>query len=305
MKVKLWARFGRLWRLRVARYLALVLVLSLSGCAAGPQRLTATQRAITSASWSAEEIAPGVVWKYCHFNNLFEAKQSINVLDVDLDAENVRVRFAYLETGRQKTSELVRQTKAVAAVNGTFFDMKAGGSTCFLRVDNQIITRTAPLEKRDDGAIAINASENVAILQRPSTGWESADGQVHLMSSGPLLVQNGEIYEQRGKTKFYRKRHPRTAVGITLDNRLVLVTVDGRSHCAAGMSCAELTRTMRALGCYTAVNLDGGGSVTMWVRGKAHGGVVNYPCDNQKFDHRGEREVSNAVIIMASDADSD
>jgi exopolysaccharide biosynthesis protein len=60
------------------------------------------------------------------------------------------------------------------------------------------------------------------------------------------------------------------------------------------MNLHELTFLTRQFGCTSALNLDGGGSTTLWIKGK---GVVNYPCDNKKFDHEGERSVSNALIL--------
>jgi exopolysaccharide biosynthesis protein len=52
----------------------------------------------------------------------------------------------------------------------------------------------------------------------------------------------------------------------------------------------QLARELRALGVVDAVNLDGGGSATMWVRGL---GVVNHPTDSS-----GERPVANALVIL-------
>jgi len=46
------------------------------------------------------------------------------------------------------------------------------------------------------------------------------------------------------------------------------------------------------------VTLDGGGSTTMWIQGKPFKGVVNMPCDNKKFDHEGERAVSDIIVIL-------
>ena len=52
---------------------------------------------------------------------------------------------------------------------------------------------------------------------------------------------------------------------------------------------------MRWLGCTEAINLDGGGSSTMYIKDS---GVVNYPSDNNRHDHDGQRPVSNAIILL-------
>jgi hypothetical protein len=86
-------------------------------------------------------------------------------------------------------------------------------------------------------------------------------------------------------------RHPRTAIGFSRDSTtLLLFTVDGRSENSGGMTLIELANVMRELGAWQALNFDGGGSTTMVVEGR----VVNHPSDKE-----GEREVGNAVMVIA------
>ncbi len=96
---------------------------------------------------------------------------------------------------------------------------------------------------------------------------------------------------------FNDNRHPRTCACVTGDKKVLLLTADGRSNQAFGLSLPELTALLQKLGCKEAVNLDGGGSTTMWIKGMPDNGVVNMPSDNKKFDHFGERKVANAVLV--------
>lgn len=82
-------------------------------------------------------------------------------------------------------------------------------------------------------------------------------------------------------------------MGILDDGSKVFVVVDGRSSKSQGATMDEIQKIMLWLGCTDALNLDGGGSSTMVVRGK----VVNHPCDNKAFDSEGERSVANAILI--------
>jgi hypothetical protein len=85
------------------------------------------------------------------------------------------------------------------------------------------------------------------------------------------------------------RRHPRTAVGISRDAKtLYLVVVDGRQANSVGMTLNELADFLLQLGVHDALNLDGGGSSTMVVKGR----VVNSPSDPT-----GERPVSNALLV--------
>jgi len=91
-----------------------------------------------------------------------------------------------------------------------------------------------------------------------------------------------------------RLRHPRTAIGWN-DKQIYLVQVDGRqAGVSAGMTYDEMAAYMVKLGCTEALNLDGGGSSTMWVLGQ----VVNNP--SKGF----ERGMANALVLVRKDSDT-
>lgn len=86
-------------------------------------------------------------------------------------------------------------------------------------------------------------------------------------------------------------RHPRSVVGVTRRGEAVMIVVDGRfPGQAAGMTIGELIYLVRQLGLYSALNLDGGGSSTLWCE---EAGVVNRRPTTRRFDHEGERRVTN------------
>src|SRR5690606_28126654 len=120
------------------------------------------------------------------------------------------------------------------------------------------------------------------------------DDYLTVLASGPMLIHGDGPIEQKQEA-FNLNRHPRTAIGMTDENKLIAVVVDGRNSNAHGMSMQELTALMGALGCTRAMNLDGGRSSTAWVR---EHGVVNNPSDNKLFDHWGERAVANAICFI-------
>ena len=115
------------------------------------------------------------------------------------------------------------------------------------------------------------------------------------LGGGPWLLDGGlgaqAVEGEPYAEDFREKRHPRTAIGVRDDGAILLVTVDGRQlGWSDGMTIAELTALMEGLGCRDALNLDGGGSTTMVVRGR----VVNRPSDPT-----GERAVSDAILVFA------
>ena len=71
-------------------------------------------------------------------------------------------------------------------------------------------------------------------------------------------------------------------------NGRTMVNVDGRfSGKGEGASIEECSLICKYLGLYDAINLDGGGSSSLWTPST---GVINHPCDNKKWDHEGERK---------------
>lgn len=121
--------------------------------------------------------------------------------------------------------------------------------------------------------------------------WERAR---YILGGGPQLVKDGRVEITADAEKvgpdFVNTRHPRTAIAMLDSGKLLLVTVDGRQpEKSVGMSLAELANLLLEFGAKEAINLDGGGSTTMVVKGK----VVNSPSDQT-----GERPVSDAILIL-------
>ena len=97
-------------------------------------------------------------------------------------------------------------------------------------------------------------------------------------------------------------RHPRVAVALTDDNDLLFVVVDGRfSGKAEGMDADELTKFLvKHFNPRWAINMDGGGSSTMYLQGYGDpvNNVLNYPCDNSKWDHYGQRKRPTVFLVQ-------
>jgi hypothetical protein len=118
------------------------------------------------------------------------------------------------------------------------------------------------------------------------------------VSGGPRLVERGRVAVRSAAEgfdapglygRFVVSPNPRTLAGVTASGELLLVTIDGRRPAwSAGVSLRDAARVMVALGARDALNLDGGGSTTMVVRGR----VVNRPSDGG-----GERGVGDGVVV--------
>jgi hypothetical protein len=122
-------------------------------------------------------------------------------------------------------------------------------------------------------------------------------GMKHAIGGGPWLVRSGQPFVDMGAQHFTSRslgfREPRSAVGITKDGKMLLVTVDGRhKNVSVGMTLYELSYLMQKLGSVDAMNLDGGSSTQMSIYGR----TVNHPS-------AGNVGVSNSLIIRKTTGD--
>jgi hypothetical protein len=144
--------------------------------------------------------------------------------------------------------------------------------------------------------LAVNDTVKLFVAYTPKTAsdvrrlTQLISGHGHLIKDGVAYPTLGD-YDQSG-SGFNDIRNPRTFVGTNADTtKVYLCTVDGRQTSSLGMTFTEMANFLVKLGVTNAVNLDGGGSTTMVVRGK----VVNSPSDPG-----GERSVANSLQIIST-----
>ena len=144
--------------------------------------------------------------------------------------------------------------------------VKTSHESCEIPDDGFVISGPESVIK----PILNNKKFNLDIKMNPN--WENVN---HILSGGPYLVKNSEVYIDMTEERLSSVggRNPRTAIGYTKDNNLILLTADGREDASIGLTLNELAKLMHQLGCVNAMNLDGGGSTVMYVNGQ----VVNKP----------------------------
>lgn len=135
---------------------------------------------------------------------------------------------------------------------------------------------------------ALQVGDAVSVEQ--SLG-EAFDKVPYALGAGPMLVKDGNIFVttklEEVAPDIAVGRAPRTALGLTKTGHVLFVVVDGR-HASKGLTLVELAKFMQELGAVQAMNLDGGGSSEMVIKGK----VVNQPSDGQ------ERLVGDALTLI-------
>jgi exopolysaccharide biosynthesis protein len=269
----------------------LILLISLS--------LHAQVKGFEKIKWEKEKIAPGLVWKSTHTIIDDTIPQNFNILIVDTRKRDISI--LYNPKKNVKTSIQASEAGAMAAVNAGFFNIKDGGSATYIKVNGMVVdSDTASKWKRlanMNGSVVIDTDGNVHITEvMDNSSYDSEKAYRDALITGPMLV-HGKTKAKLPQTSLVIARHPRSCIGILGKHKVILLTLDGRTAEASGMTLVQLADLMLLLKCTDAVNLDGGGSTTMFIKGKPYNGVVNMPCDNKIFDHAGERAVSDIIII--------
>jgi len=277
---------------------------------------------VVRTSWETKKLARGITLKHFWFNHsLFGSNQNINILEIKMNRRN-KVDVEAEPKTLKTTSVFGIEHDALAALNGTFFDMKNGGSEDYIRIDGKPLNETH-LTKNNKRALhqksaIVTRNGKLSIEQwNGSEDWESKLPGEDIMVTGPLLLKDHQTVAL-DSASFNTARHPRSAVAIT-GKKVLLITVDGRNDRASGMSLFELSDFLRWLKIDDGINLDGGGSTTLWVKNFPDNGVVNHPSDNKaamksaaykpgtdldnlsadtkKWDHSGERPVANVILV--------
>ena len=256
------------------------------------------------SEWKKRTVREGIIWyNYEGLEPVTSALQVVNVLEVDLDNAGYQLEFIY-RPELSKVSSVLKEDKEYLAVTNASFG--SGADNAYIKIDGvayKELDNITPSDKgnwyKHEAAVWLDHPNELGFINMagdPSGAIEvyKADTHSNLLTSVPMLV---EEYEMSDLTKYWAwkmnsflktKAEPRTALAVTHDRKLLLITVDGRWACKAdGMTVGELQRYLRK-NFYPrfAINMDGGGSTAMAVKGfgDSETNIVNYPCNGTGSD---------------------
>ena len=231
-------------------------------------------------------------------DTLFNSPQVISLIRLPKkDTAAYYFDLAHHPTELKTTSQFAAQEDAIIAINGGFFNMDKGGSVTYLEEKDTVFHQHIPLGEKwaianwaKTGAIILTKNGQLRLeAAKSSAFYTNSSVEESVLITGPLLINQGKKIDLI-QANFVTKRHPRTCICET-STAFLLATIDGRKAFAKGMSLLELQTFLIQQGCEQAINLDGGGSTTMWLKDQ---GVVNFPSDIF-----GERKVANAILVKA------
>lgn len=218
----------------------------------------------------------------------------VNRIDFDgiIKGNNQEIKIDNINQPRMLSSYVIAYTKDW----GNYAPVSPKNGVQLKIIGSKIISASAnPLDIPKDGYVLVGPKDKLSALfgapeiemeLKLNPDWQNVK---HIIGGGPYLVKNGGVYVDVNEEKLQAigGRNPRSAIGYTKENNLIMVAVDGREGSSVGLTLYELANLMYSLGCINAINLDGGGSTVMYV----NGAIVNNP------PQPGGIALSNAIVI--------
>lgn len=208
-----------------------------------------------------------------------------------------------LAVGVDTVAGLAEQNQAIAAINGGYFDPVNQKSASFVTLKGRVVANPQTNERLTNNpqlAPYLSRILNRAAFRRYRCNQEirydivagrqatpSGCSLVDELGAGPMLLPQMQL-EQEAFVESSggvvtrdplgsQQPNARSAVGLRADGVLIWVMVAQRPDepYRSGMPLPMLANYMKSLGVVKAMNLDGGTSSTLYVRGKTYHGKVN------------------------------
>lgn len=218
-------------------------------------------------------------------------------------------------------AEFAQQHRAIAVINGGFFDPQNQQSTSYIVLDGQMVAdphQNTRLTQNPALTPYLDRIFNRSELRRYRCGsgityaiaLRQAAGNCQLLDAlgaGPgllpdlMLQPEGFLDETAGTiirdSLGYRQPHARSAVGILANGDLlwVMVAQQPAAPQSSGMTLPELAAFLKSRRAVQAINLDGGSSTSLYYQGRAVYGAV---------DRSGvsvQRPVKSALLVLAGE----
>jgi exopolysaccharide biosynthesis protein len=197
-----------------------------------------------------EKIAPGLEFVKQDYGKWFQ-KGSLYALKISAPR---KLRILVDKDKSTTLKALENRYKSLVTINGSYFQENFLPSG-LLKINNKVITKLNKLG--GSGVLAINKNK-VNIFHKDQFN-SFKDKFTELMQNGPLLVENN------GKMGIYADDHEysaRTAIGLTKDNKILIVVADMDASPSLWEFASILVKgeDKGGFNCQTALNLDGGSS---------------------------------------------
>ena len=246
---------------------------------------------LSSADWGWQTVG-NVTYGKATFAGLYNSTQTIAI--AKYSEAQLSTSIYDVEGSTKGTSGLAADAGAAVAINGSYFNMGNNTSITALWIDGvEVATTDSGEQKRCTGIVGFKNGQMsmwqydvAATTPQQLTEWGSQYD--NFMATGPLLRLGGtSMTNVKTGSSSFDGVNPRTMIGKTQYGMVYMVVVEGRINNADGLSMENMLKLAEDLGLVDAINLDGGGSSTLYVNSV---GVVN------RLSGGSVRRVPNIII---------
>ena len=235
-----------------------------------------------------------------------QVKMFAATIDMSVDTVKLFTSYKDMDNNTYGMSKLTEQVAAfekkaaagdeyyhgtvVAGINASYYNMTTGKPSGVFVMNGNDVTgneKSAYFAVLKDGTVKIGNADEYA---NDKGNIQEALGIYY------MLVYDGEIVLTESQQND-AKKYPRQTIGITEDNKVILLSADGNQEPeSAGLTLMEQAQVMLDLGCKWAGHLDGGGSMTYGSKPEGEDAfkIVNKPSDGS------ERSISSGLIVVST-----
>lgn len=211
------------------------------------------------------------------------------VLKIDLTHPDIFV-MTTREADRKKTvSAFAAEYDCQAAINGDFFDYSNYKTVGLAAGGGKVWSQSS--DGPNWGFMGFGLDNRVLFSPPAENVGQPPEWVYSAIGGNPLVLENGQLLDAKNTDcgPHFCARAPRSGMGISQDGKtLFLAVIDGRRQDSVGATTLEIGLVMQRNGAWRGINLDGGGSSAMFIKGR---GIVNFPSDGS------ERVVANHIGI--------
>jgi exopolysaccharide biosynthesis protein len=247
--------------------------------------IDADQNKIATYNWTTHTVKSGVTYKTGEFSLFGGTQRRIYILDVTLNASNtLGIGFTTTDVS---TVTMCKNYNATAGVNAGYFPYNGSSDKDpYIRVNSTTVQsgHTDVSQLYTNSALLIH--DNVATVKKFTESGKNLNlvaaaipitQAQNILVCGPMLITSGVIEALDMSTGHNNSQTARTGLGVTSDGKRVIMVVVDTGGGVTGVSTLQLAKILQALGGVNAMNLDGGGSSTMFVNNQGDMGRVNFP----------------------------
>ncbi len=185
-----------------------------------------------------------------------------------------------------------------AATNADFFDIYGDFHPAGLCIKNGKVLANPDSDRPFFGVLKDGTPVISTLTEHP----EYKESLSMAVCGSHIVLREGAPFDLAFPEPFSGLRAPRTCVGLCPDGRVLVMVVDGRiPDYSNGATLVDLALIMRGLGATDMVNLDGGGSATMFLRpaGEQKFALQNRPADIDRPNDCLIRPIYNSILLYS------